>query len=174
MNTQNKKRQALLVVSILVLTAIFTSGCYDLGPWLGHASHSVNVAINEDMFYHGEPHFTINGHEIWEGMLDEVDRLEMHDGYMRFIGTCQQPDGSVVDGSIDLSLGAENGGLVARIIAVNIPGLTLDDPLVVMANHDLEVSLSTDDFGAGADVYFQDVRVTEDGLQIEVKVDVNF
>ena len=59
---------------------------------------------------------------------------EIHDGFIRYVGTRTLADGSEAEGSFDLSIGEEKDMLKACIVAVDIPGVDLDDPRIVKAN----------------------------------------
>jgi hypothetical protein len=84
------------------------------------------------------------------------------------------PDGSLADCSMDVHLGAKDGMLTAQVFAVDIPGVAVTDSSVIEINHDLQVHLHLDDFDPVTDVEFQDVQVTEDALQIKVRVNVSY
>jgi hypothetical protein len=192
MNTRSRQYPVLFVVIGLAVLALATSACSFLSPRLGEISQVVDITLDEELFSQSRPTFklhdhggwTINDyggwtfnshdHDIWEDLDVDVDRMELHDGYLRFLGTRSMPDGSEADCSIDMSLGAENGMLTARIIAVDIPGIELSDPRIVVINQDLEATLSLGEFDPDAKVLFREVEVTEDALRIKVQVDVSF
>lgn len=182
--------------SILLATAmliVVTSACGFHAPALGKFTQSVDISIPAEELTQSSPTFTICDHNIhiqhdrlklpfsagfcdhnfYDDLLDDV-RLELHDGFLRFVGTNTQPDGSRVPGSIDLFFGAEDGMLVARIIAVDIPGIDMNDPTVVEINHKLEVEFSWEMDTPGADVLFKDVQVTEQELLIKLQVTIQF
>lgn len=181
----------LLTTAILIL---FTSACGFYAPALGKFTQSVDISIPAEKLTQSSPSFTVCDHDIYDilrdhdrlklpftvcdhnfydDLLDDV-RLELHDGYLRFVGTNTQPDGSRVPGSIDLYLGAEDDRLAARIIAVDIPGIDITDPLVVEINQDLMVQFSWETFTPGADVLFKDVQVTEEELIMKLEVTIRF
>ena len=174
MNTQTRKFPVLFVVMSLAMLALVTSACSFLTPRLGEISQEVDITLDEDLFSQSTPNFTVHGHNFWEDLDVDVDRLELHDGYLRFLGTQILPDGSEADCSIDLILGAENGMLTARIIAVDIPGIELTNPRVVRINQELEAHLSLQDFDPNTDVLFKEVEVTEGALRIKVQVNIKF
>jgi hypothetical protein len=187
--------------SILLVTAVltlFASACGFHAPGLGKFTQVIDISIPEKMLAKSSPSFTVGDHDFsdpgfkgfslelndgtlhfggthnfYDSMLDNV-RLQLHDGFLRFVGTNTQPDGSRVPGSIDLFLGAEDGRLVARIIAIDIPGISLDDPLVVEINHEMQVEFSQDLSADGAEVLFQDVQVTEEELRMKIQVTISF
>jgi hypothetical protein len=174
MFTPTRKYHVLFVALTLAMLALITSACSFYPSRLGDVTQVVDITLDEDLFSQQKPTFTLHGHNFWDGLLDDVTRLEFHDGYMRFIGTRNLPDGSRVDGSLDLSLSAENGALVARVIAVDIPGIELNDPLILEINQDLEADLSSMDFDPHSEVVFKEVKVTEEALQMKIQVTVRF
>jgi hypothetical protein len=174
MNTQTRKLPVLFVVISLTMLALLTLACSSLTPGHGEISQVVDITLDEQMFNYSSPTFKVDNHVFWEDLDVDINRLELHDGYLRFLGTRILPDGSAADCSIDLSLGAENGMLTARIIAVDIPGLELSDPAVVEINQEMEATLSLNGFDPDAVILFKEVAVTEDALRIKVQVDIRF
>ena len=106
-------------------------------------------------------------------LLDRPTRVELHEGYIRFVGTNLQPDGSEVEGSLDLSLTSENGQLKARIFAVDIPGVDLEDPCVVGFNQELEYAFSHMLDDTSGELLFKEVVVEEDVLRMKIQVNIN-
>jgi len=174
MNTQTRKFPVLFVVVSLAMLALVTSACSFLTPRLGEISQVVDLSLDEALFSQSSPTFKVHNHNFWEDLDVDVSRLELHDGYLRFLGTWTMPNGSEADCSIDLSLGAENGMLTATVIAVDIPGVELTDPRVVEINQELETHLSLEKFGPYAEVCFEDLEVTEEALRIKVQVKIRF
>jgi hypothetical protein len=174
MKTKTRSLHVFFIVMSLAMLALVTSACSFFTPRLGEMSQVVDISLDEELFSHSAPTFTVHGYDFWDGLLVDVDRMELHDGYLRFLGARIMPDGSRVDASIDVSLGAENGMLTARVIAVDIPGITLSDPAIVQINQDLKVDLSLEDYDPHADVQFQKVEVTEDALRMKILVNVRF
>jgi hypothetical protein len=158
----------------IALIVLATSACSFLTPRLGSFTQTVDISLDEDMFAGSHPTFQIHNHDFWEDLDVDVDRMELHDGFVRFLGTQRLPDGSRADCTIDVQLGAENGMLTASIIAVNIPGIELTDPAVVKINQDLKADLYFNDFDPDAEVLFKEVEVTEYALRIKVQVNVRF
>jgi hypothetical protein len=174
MNAQPRKSPVLLIVMSIALIVLATSACSFLTPRLGSFSETVDITLDEELFADSRPTFNIHNHSFWEDLDVDVDRMELHDGFVRFLGTQRLPDGSRADCTIDVRLGAEDGMLTASIIAVDIPGTELTDPAVVKINQELEADLYFNDFDPDAEVLFKEVEVTEDALRIKVQVNVRF
>jgi hypothetical protein len=73
-----------------------------------------------------------------------------------------------------LSLGAENDVLKAQIVAVNIPGIDLNDHRIVEANQELEDELTHLVIHSHGDVLFKEVVVKEGVLRMKVQVNINY
>jgi hypothetical protein len=174
MNAQTRKSPVLFLAMCMAALILVTSACSFFTPRLGEVSQTVDITLDEELFSQAKPNFKVHDHNFWEDLDVDVNRMELHDGYMRFLGTRTMPDGALADCSIDLRLGAEDGMLTAKIIGVDIPGIKLTDPRVVRINQELKVHLSLDNFNPGAAVLFKQVNVTEDALQLKVEVDIRF
>lgn len=172
MKPQTRKFPAFFAVLSLALLAFITSACLPFSPRLGEISQVVDITLDEELFSQSSPNFTVNGHNFWEDLDVDVDRLELHEGYLRFLGTQSMPDGSLADCSIDMQLGAVNGMLTARIIALDIPGTLLGDKKVVVINQYLKAYLSLEGFTPRAGIRFDEVEVLEDALRIKVQVNI--
>jgi hypothetical protein len=174
MHTQTRKFTGLFVIMSLAMLTLITSACSFHTPMLGDISQVVDITLDEDLFRQSSPSFKIHDHNFWEDLNVDVNRMELHDGYLRFLGTRIMPNGSEADCSIDLILGAENGMLIARIIAVDIPGTELTDPKVIKINQELEVHLYLDGFPPYAEVLFREVEVSETAMRLKVQVNIRF
>jgi hypothetical protein len=172
MKAKTRKSPVFLVVMSLAVLALVTSACSFLTTGLGEITQVVDITLDQGLFSQSQPTFKIHNHNFWEDLDVDVNRMELHDGYLRFLGTRSMPDGSRADCTIDTSLGAEDGMLAARIIAVDIPGIELTDPKVVKINQEMEAHLSLAGFDWNAEVLFKDVQVTEGALRMKVQVNV--
>ena len=149
----------------------------------------VDVTLYEDQFndhttndgVHFTDHFGVylfrnDGIRLTEHcqpVLDHATRVELHDGYIRFVGTKRQPDGSEVEGSLDLSLTAENALLKAKIFAVDIPGVDLNNRCVTESNEELEYAFTHMlDYTPG-EVLFKEVTVEEGVLRMKIQVNLD-
>ncbi len=168
MNAQTRKTRFVLIAALLLTAALAASGCSAGNVRLGTISRVVDITIDQAQFDQGRPQFTVGLNGPYDRLLDQVTRVEIHDGFLRYTGFKMQPDGSEVPGSFDLSLGAENGALKAQIVAVNIPGVTLAAPVIVEANRELAVELSQMVTGEQAEVQFLEVTAREGALHLRI------
>jgi hypothetical protein len=173
MNAQTRKTRIVLIAALLVAAALVASGCSVGNARLGTIDRVVDITIDQAQFDQRGPHFTVGLNGPYDRLLDQVTRVEIHDGFLRYTGFKTQPNGLNVPGSFDLSVGAEDGALKAQIIAVSIPGVTLADPAIVEANRRLAAELGQMATGADADVRFLDVTAREGSLYIRVSVHVD-
>lgn len=174
MNTQTRSHPVLIFAAFFVVAVLFTSACNIFTPRIGGFTQVVEISLNEQMFLDARPTFRVQNHDFWEDFDVVISRMELHDGFIRFLGTQLQADGFLEDCTIDVSLEAENGGLSARIIAMDIPGMTISDPLVSSVNKDLNAMLNLNTYSDSAQVLFQEVEVTEDALHLKILVNVQF
>jgi len=181
MNTQNHQKPILLVAGLLALMALTTLACSFSGVGVSKLSPVVDITLTDDMlgwaagvedFHNVGPsggwYIPFHNDGEWEGLLDEVTRIEMHDGYLRFVGRKDREAGS-----FDLSLGAVDGALKAEVVAVDIPGIELSSPVVVEANRELERALTEVVADLQGDVIFKEVEVKEGSWRMKVQVDLD-
>jgi hypothetical protein len=171
---QTRKSPVLFVAALLVLIALTSTACSFSGVEVSTISPLIDITLHQEDFDQLSLKGDINACGLCDKLLDEISRVEMHDGFIRYLGTKVQPDRSKVDGSFDMSLGAEKDMLKAKIVAVNIPGIDLDDPRVVEANQELEEDLAhllTHSYG---DVLFKEMVVKEGLLRMKIQVNINF
>lgn len=189
MNTQTHKTPFLLIITMLAMTALIASACSfsNAGVYTPSAV-VVDITLYEDEFndlsvndgvrlndHHGVTFFSNDGVHLTDHcrVLDRATRIELHDGYIRFVGTKLQPDGSEVEGSLDLSLTAENGQLKARIFAMDIPGFDLDNRCVTEANEEMEYAFTHMLDSTPGEVLFKELKVEEDVLRMKIQVNIN-
>jgi hypothetical protein len=164
-------KSSILLIAAVILTVIL-SACNFRNLLPLSFSQTIDLSIPDDLLESSEPTFMVNGRNFWEPFLDHVSRMELHNGFLRFIGTRKLVDGSSVPSSIDLYLGAENDHLTTRIIALYVPGFTFEDPLVGEINSTLSVEFVGLIRTYGAGVLFREVMVTEEALKMKIEVKV--
>jgi hypothetical protein len=182
MFTSARKSQLSIALLAAFIMVLVTSACGFQRILPGRITEVVDISITEDMLQQGRPQFSINtpyffmvnNQNFYDSLLDDVTRLELHDGYIRFIGTRNLPDGSVVPGSIDLYLGAQDDMLTARIIDLAIPGIALDDPLVKEINNKMDVEFSYAMISPDDTVLFKEVTIKEEELHMKIQVTIRF
>ena len=173
MNAQTHKSPVLVMLSLLAVLAIVTMACSFSGVRVYHPSPvTVDVVIHEAEFNNFGDHSSIHVTDECDHMLDRATHVDFDEGVIRFFGTKDMPDGSEAEGSLDLSMTAENGALHAEIVAVDIPGVSLSDACIVEANQAMEEAFTDLVTESNGEVLFQEVTV-EEGL-LRMKIQVNF
>jgi len=172
MNAQTRKTRFMLIAALLLATALAACGCSAGNTPLGSITRVVEVTIEQAQLDQGGPNSTAGLTGPYDRLLDEVARVEIHEGFVRYTGFKTRPDGSKAPGSFDVSVGAENGALKAQVIAVNIPGVTLSDPAMVEANRRLAAELGEMAAGTPAEVQFLEVTAREGVLRLKVAVHI--
>lgn len=172
MKTQTHKtfaRPLLALLSIFVLTSL---ACSIGGLTFNRNSATVEVALDQDqldLVFNNVPAFTdVSGDQL----LKKIDHIELHDGFIRVFGEGTTPEGDDVSGSVDVSIGAQNDILDVEIIAVDIPGISLNDPRIQEANQVLEKELSEVVTETNGEVLFKEANVT--GGKLQLKVQINY
>lgn len=169
---QNKfiRIAALAVLILLVSSAcsLFNFGIKGLTTRGDRASVTIELKEDEvnrwfkDKFLHVDTQ---------DELLEQITSVDMHEGVIRVFGTYRQADGTTADGSYDVSLGAEDGKLLAKIVAVDIQDLAVTDERVQKLNDKLAQELSKVATESRSDVQFTSVSVTEDTLKMVIDFD---
>lgn len=172
MNTPTRTRPLFFAFAVLVILALTSTACSSHGPSLGSVSSLVDITLSQEMFDQISPDAGIHLGDGCEP-LDKIERIELHDGFIRFEGTRTHPFRADTSGSFDLRLGAEDGMLTAEIISVDIPGMDLDDGCIADANLHMAVDLSHLMADPQGEVLFKEVKVEEGALRMKVQVNVD-
>lgn len=103
-------------------------------------------------------------------LLQKLDSVDFHEGYVSVYGSITTPEGNTVNGNFDLSLSAQDGILQAEIISINVPGMEISDTRVQQANEVIARELTRIVTESNGDVSFQRAEVHEDALYLTVQV----
>lgn len=174
MNTHSHKSPVRLSIVLLLIVAFSTTACSLHGVRVDTISPiAVDIVIDEGGFYRFPGHDGLHLTDQCRYLLDHITRVEFHDGYIRYLGTKVQPGGVEVQGSLDLSMTAENGQLKATITAVDIPGIDLTDRCIVDANQKMEEAFTEMVFDTHGEVVFNEVTVEEGALRMKIQVNLD-
>lgn len=157
----------------LVMVLLLTSACSLISPVPGVVSQSIEITLTEDLFTHAHPTFKVENRDFWEDLDCNVKDMELHDGFIRFQGFQTRFFGFGSACSIDLALTAEKGVLSARVIALDVAGIGLQDPKVTLVNEKLQMTLQLKDRETNLGVSFEKVDVSEDALKLKVIVTID-
>jgi hypothetical protein len=173
MKSQASKNPLYLFLAMLAFVALTSIACANSDSRGSTLSPVIDITLSEQdldsMLHHTYFHPDSNFDEL----LDVIKRVEFHDGYVTFSGERYLGAHKHVEGSFDLSLTAEDNGLKAEVIAVDIPGLDLDDEAVLEVNQELEddfIDMVDHNYG---EVEFKEVTVTEGELYMKLQVNID-
>ena len=177
MNTPTRNRPVLLVMALLAFVTITSLACSLSGIRINGTIPEVNVTITEEELNkpseHGPMHAEFHLDGPCRDLLDKVTNVELHDGFVRFIGTKHLDNGSTADGSLDLRLDAKNDILQMEIIAVDIPNFDLTDPCITDFNQEAEQEMRKLVSDPEAQVLFKEVNVEEGVLKMKIQVNID-
>lgn len=172
MNAQTRNRPLLFVLAFLAALTIASLACS-----LSGTTPVVNVTITEEELNSRPERGPLNAEFHLNGpcrdLLDEVTKVELHDGFVRFIGTKHLGDGTSSDGTLDLRLGATDDVLQMEIIAVDIPNFDLTDPCIAEFNEEAEQEMKRLVSDPEAQVLFKEVSVEEGVLKMKIQVNID-
>ncbi len=169
MKTQN--RNSVLIVLMALAMLLATLACSFTGSLNTGKDLNVNVSLKESDINHILENSTSKLDQK-DDLLDKIDHVDLKDGVIQVFGTYER-DGATKEGSYNVSLSAENGQLMAKIVEVNIEGITLDSSQVTKINDELSKDLSQAASENQGKVEFTKVEVTDDAVNISVKVILN-
>jgi len=177
MYTQTHNRPISLVIAVLVFVTITSLACSLSGIGIHGTTPIVDVTITEDELNKPSEHGSLHTEFHLDGpcrhLLDRVTSVELHDGFVRFIGIKHLEDGSIADGTLDLRLGAENDILQMEIIAVDVPNFDLSAPCITEFNQEAEQEMRELVSDPEAQVLFKEVKVEEGVLRMKVQVNLD-
>lgn len=177
MYAQTRNHPVFFVIVLLTIVTITSLACSLSGIRIKGTTPVVDVTITEDDLNKPSEYGSVNAEFHLDGtcrhLLDKVTRVELHDGFVRFIGTKRLEDGSTADGSLDLHLGAKNDVLQMEIIAVDIPNFDLTAPCITEFNQEAEQEMRELVSDPEAQVLFKEVKVEEDVLMMKIQVNLD-
>ena len=156
-----------LLFSILAISAM---ACSVGGISVDKDSATVEVTLTENQLNNLFENAATQTGPSDDNLLDKVTSVELHDGFIRVFGETKNADGNTVSGSYDVSFGAENDALKVEVIAVDIPGIDMDDERIVDANQKLSKELAETVTESNGEVLFKEATVTEEALKLKVQV----
>ena len=166
------RKYPVLFTAVLLIVIMFVStACLFTGISLSGNSATVTITLKQDQVNTVFNNIIDKNDSSSDVLLTKITGIEFHDGFIRVLGTASAPDGSDVAGSYDVSFTAANNLLQVKIIAVNISGITLDDPRIADANANIAKSLADSVAKSNGDVLYKAASVTAaDGLKLTVQV----
>jgi hypothetical protein len=173
METRSNKIPVHIVAVLLAVLVLVSLACTIGGLTLGKNSATIDINLTQDQVNAIFQKAAANNADSSNELLNNVTGAELHDGFIRLLGTAKAPDGSEVNGSVDTRLTAQNDALNAQIIAVNIPGVDMTDPRIVKMNQQMADALSKSVTESNGEVLFKEAAVTEGNLHLKIQVNLN-
>lgn len=168
METSNKTK--LVILAFLAVTLLTTMACGFGGISFSKGKATIDVTLTQDQVNKMIQQSNQNVEVSDDRLMEEIDRVEFHDGFIRVFGVDKKTNGTWDEGSIDFAVSAENDALKVKIIAVDLPGVTLDDPRIVNANQQIADAMTQSVNETNGEVLFKEVSVTETGLKLKLEV----
>jgi hypothetical protein len=172
METQSNKIPVLIVAALLAALALGLLACSVGGLTLGKNSATIDINLTQDQINTILQKAMAENPDTSSELLDTVTGVELHDGFIRLLGTAKSSDGSEVNASYDTALTAENDALKAQVVAVNIPRVDLTDPRIVKMNQQMADMLGKSVTESKGDVLFKEANVTEGNLHLKVQINL--
>jgi hypothetical protein len=172
METQSNKIPVLAVVALLAVLVLASLACSVGGLTLNKNAATIDINLTQDQINTIFQKAAAENTDPSNQLLDKITGVELHDGFIRLLGTVKGSDGSEVNGSYDTSFTAENDVLKAQIVAVNIPGVNLTDPRIVQMNQQMADALSKSVSESNGAVLFKEAAVKEGSFHIKIQVNI--
>ena len=168
METKTRSKTLLVIAALLFASLACSIG----GLTIQDNKATLEVKIKDDQIMTlFERVATQSGYDGGE-ILEYLDHVDLHEGYVSVYGSYPGSDGNAVSGSLDVSLGAQNGVLQAEITSMNIPGTTVDEARIQEINQRIAQEITRFVTESNGDVSFQNVEVHEDALYLTVQVEM--
>lgn len=164
MNAKRGFVASLLLVLSLVLTAC---GMMSVSTEGGELTISVNVSETQVNRIIGNVFRTDSQDEFLFEDVSSVDLMEPN--VMRVFGTTAEG----ASGSYDMTIAAEDESIKLEVIAVDVPGVTMDDPRIQAANDELAEAFLNNARSDGEDGGVTEVSVVADELVFTIKAPLN-
>jgi hypothetical protein len=173
METQTHPKSTFALIAALSVILLATMACSIGGLTINGNSATIDITLNQEQVNTLLTSVQVDPSDSNDRLLDKVTSIEFHDGFVRAIGTATDKSGKEISGSYDVSFSAANDVLVVKIIAVNISGVTMDDPRITTANQDIADGISKSISDSHGEVLYKEASVTAaDGLHL--KIQANF
>lgn len=172
METQSNKIPVLAVAALLATLVLASLACSVGGLTLNKNAVTIDINLTQGQINTILQKAAAENADPSNQLLDKITGVELHDGFIRLLGTAKDSDGSEVNGSYDTSFSAENDVLKAQIVAVDIPGVDLTDPRIAQMNQQMADELSKSVNELNGEVLFKEATVKEGSFHIKIQVNI--
>ncbi len=159
----NAKR--LLLASLMLVMALATSACGTTSFSTEGGELTISVNLSEDQV-NGLVGRIINSDTDDDFLFEDVSRVDLIEpNLIRAFGTTVEG----TSGSYDTTIDAVDEALQLEVVAVDIPGVTMEDPRVQAANDELAQAFLDSARSDGEGGGMADVAVVDDELIFTIK-----
>ncbi len=109
---------------------------------------------------------------LGEEMQVQVTGVDLMPGLIRVQAAGEPVSGINVSGSMDITLVAQDGALLAQVVSIDILGITIDNAQLTRINEELSRAFS-DAAAENRQVEFTNVTITDDVLRITARVNLS-
>jgi hypothetical protein len=173
MSVEKQTLLRLAAALSLLLLALLACNLGGFGISVDKGVATVDITLSQNQVNTLLANSRMTGTGDNDELLDKITRVEMHAGYMRIFGEDQRQDGSSLQGSYDVAIGAANDVLTVEITAVDMPGVTLSDPRIARANQEIAEALTKSVQESQGDVKYKEATVSEGQLKLKIQVALN-
>ncbi len=128
----------------------------------------MNVNLTENQLNEMLAQSTSNSED---NLLDEITSVDMQDGLIRVFGTVNTSTGKA-NGSYDFSMGQTGGDMWVEIVAIDIPGKSINDPSVTRMNNHMARDFAKMAVENEGTLDFRTVTITKDAVHMVVDVTI--
>lgn len=172
MEMQSNKIPVIAVAALLAVLVLGSLACTIGGLTLDKNAATIDINLTQDQINTIIQKAVAENTDTANQLLDSITGVELHDGFVRALGTAKVSNGSEVSGSYDTSFTAANDVLVAKIIAVSIPGVSLTDPRIAQMNQQMADALSKSVTESNGEVLFKEATVKEGSFHLKIQVNL--
>ena len=165
--TTRSARISWIVITLSVVTVLLVSmSCSLMNLGLGREGTKLTIELKEDDI---NRIIQQSNARREDALITDETGVDIQDGFIRVFGNAKKADGSMVSGSYDATVKAENGALKVAITAVDIEGVTMDDPRIIKTNQELADELGKAAAEGQGVFEFESVSLSNDVMKIVIK-----
>lgn len=162
------KAQRLILIVLLFVLPLAAAGCGIAGISTEGGQLTVDVNLSEQAVNNLIASVVRAGDNTGDFLLTEVSSVDLIEpNTIRVFGSA---DG--VEGSYDMTMEAVDGALKIEVVAVNLPGVSMDDPRIQEANDEMAEAF-LDQAQSGDPGSVADVAVVNNELKFTFQAPIN-
>jgi len=158
-----------MLATLLGVLALTSVACSFGSLSISGNTATVEINLPEDQINEWIERSVTQVNDSSDEIFKRVTEVEMRDGYIRVFGIAEDEGGNEVEGSFDLSIGVEDDILQVAIIAVDIPGWSMDDARIARLNREMQEGLEQSVLDSNGQVRYLEAEVSEESLRLKVE-----